>query len=427
MSDTYKAWLPKIWDAHDKAVTLKQKRKAVAAAKRVHDSMDDSIELHVPEDGLQAPPVKRKDRPNRRTTRQGRTKKPPRPSNPMILARLCHLVCRWWFDPPGPMAHPGLGGLITIVGTMMIVVTKIIIRDRPDVMGHPDVMGQPDVTRPGAMRIVSRHACRLHREGPAPSPGTALIRQTIHDQHVSRPGQWNPSPLISLLGLRLTTDPCPLSHPGLRLTTGPCLLSHPGHRLTTGPCPLSHPGLVVDCGSLPSQRHSRQPDGDSTDQPGSPQVSRKEIDLKTLSSTSTVPEQPEIQSPVQPASVDDSVGATDLAKVADPAKKAANSARNDDSAMVADPARRADSTRTADSAEVDDHAGTADSAKVAYQAGDTVPAGDSIPVTVTNTASSQDSALYSSEIRLLHRRMEVSFSRPCTDISTRLVCWTLCL
>ena len=32
-----------------------------AATKRAHDSMDDSIELLAPKDGLQAPPVKKRD------------------------------------------------------------------------------------------------------------------------------------------------------------------------------------------------------------------------------------------------------------------------------------------------------------------------------------------------------------------------------
>ena len=39
---------------------FKQKRKVAAAAKRAHDSMDDFIEIHAPEDELQAPPVKKK-------------------------------------------------------------------------------------------------------------------------------------------------------------------------------------------------------------------------------------------------------------------------------------------------------------------------------------------------------------------------------
>ena len=153
-------------------------------------------------------------RPGRRKTRLERTNQPPHPSDPMrnpvrlcrivrcnmafiepmhrnkpnIIYLLCRLVCRWWFDPPGPTAHLGLGSLIAIVDTVMIVVTKIIIGDRPDVMGRPGP-SLLDVTRPGAMRVVNGHAHRLHREGPAPNPGHLII--------------------IILRGLRLTTGPCP--------------------------------------------------------------------------------------------------------------------------------------------------------------------------------------------------------------------------
>ena len=58
--DVSRDWLPEAWVALDKAVKQEQKCKAAAAAKRANDSMGDSIELHVPEDGLQAPPVKKR-------------------------------------------------------------------------------------------------------------------------------------------------------------------------------------------------------------------------------------------------------------------------------------------------------------------------------------------------------------------------------
>ena len=70
---------------------------------------------------------------------------------------------------------PGLGGLITIVNTVMIVVTKIIIRDRPDIMGRLG-LSQLDVTHPGTIRV-SGHA-RLHRDVPAPSLDIVLTRRT---------------------------------------------------------------------------------------------------------------------------------------------------------------------------------------------------------------------------------------------------------
>ena len=61
LCDVNRYWLPVAWAELDKVLKQKQKRKAASAAKRVHDSMDDFIELHAPEDGLQAPPVKKRD------------------------------------------------------------------------------------------------------------------------------------------------------------------------------------------------------------------------------------------------------------------------------------------------------------------------------------------------------------------------------
>ena len=122
------------------------------------------------------------------------------------------------------MAHPGLGGLIIIVGIVMIADTRIIIWDCQDAMGRPGP-SQPDVPRPGGTRAGNRHARLPHRAIPALSPGTVLIWRPIRDQHVSRRGRWNPGPLNSQPGLRLISDLCPLSHPGLRLITDPCPLN----------------------------------------------------------------------------------------------------------------------------------------------------------------------------------------------------------
>ena len=55
--DVCKDWLPEAWQALEKAVQQKRKRKA---AKKSQE-MDDSIEIHAPEEGLQVPPVKRRD------------------------------------------------------------------------------------------------------------------------------------------------------------------------------------------------------------------------------------------------------------------------------------------------------------------------------------------------------------------------------
>ena len=106
MSAVHRDWLPEAWAALDKA--LKQKRKAVAAAKRAPDTMDDSIELHAPEDGLQVPSKSElTGRPGSSRTRRRKPRQPPRPRrlrlrmtglpDPMIrsLVRLSHPVCRW--------------------------------------------------------------------------------------------------------------------------------------------------------------------------------------------------------------------------------------------------------------------------------------------------------------------------------------------
>ena len=61
--DVWKDWLPEVWEALEKAAQQKRKRKAAAAAKAAKKSqeMDDSIEIHAPEEGIQVPPAKRRD------------------------------------------------------------------------------------------------------------------------------------------------------------------------------------------------------------------------------------------------------------------------------------------------------------------------------------------------------------------------------
>ena len=96
--NVYRDWLPEAWAALDKALKQKQKRKVAPAAKRAHDTMDDSIELHAPEDGLQAPPVKKRDDRSTRqqqdsakkakTATSSKTSKAmdDQPSDPMIIS-----------------------------------------------------------------------------------------------------------------------------------------------------------------------------------------------------------------------------------------------------------------------------------------------------------------------------------------------------
>ena len=329
-----KDWVPEEWAALDKAIKLKQKRKT-AVAKRAHSSWMIPLNCTHPRTEFRPHPSRERmtGRPGKRTTLQERTKQPPRPSDPMRNpARLCHLVCRWWYDPLGPTAHPGLGGLITIVGRVMIEVTTIINGDHPDVMSRPGP-SLLDVTRPGAMRVGSGPDHHLHWEGPAPGPGMVLIQRTIRDQHVSR--------------LRSS------HHHSLRATVD--------HRSL----PSHSSRAAVNHRSRPTQHHSRRHDGDLADHLRSSHVSSKEIDL-----TSTVPDQPErrtitvIQSPPHPATVDDSAGSTGPAEVADSAR-GDGPARPEDSAVVADPPVGDDLALVANSAVVDVPARTANSTRVA--------------------------------------------------------------
>ena len=71
--DVCKDWLPEAWQVLEKAVQQKQKRKAAAAAKAAKKSqeMDDSIEIHAPEEGIQVPPVKRRDDGSSKTKKRG--------------------------------------------------------------------------------------------------------------------------------------------------------------------------------------------------------------------------------------------------------------------------------------------------------------------------------------------------------------------
>ena len=50
--DVWKDWLPEAWEALEKAAQQKHKRKVAARAVKKSQEMDDSIELHAPEEGI---------------------------------------------------------------------------------------------------------------------------------------------------------------------------------------------------------------------------------------------------------------------------------------------------------------------------------------------------------------------------------------
>ena len=66
-----KDWLPEAWQAQEKANEQKRKCKAAKAAKKSQERepMDDSVEIHAPEDALQLPPTKRKSDGSSKTKR----------------------------------------------------------------------------------------------------------------------------------------------------------------------------------------------------------------------------------------------------------------------------------------------------------------------------------------------------------------------
>ena len=58
-----KDWLPEAWQAQEKANEQKRRRKAAAKAAKIsqeRDMMDDSVEIHAPEEALQLPTTKHK-------------------------------------------------------------------------------------------------------------------------------------------------------------------------------------------------------------------------------------------------------------------------------------------------------------------------------------------------------------------------------
>ena len=66
-----KDWLPEAWQAQEKANEQKRRRKAAKAAKKSQerDTMDDSVEIHAPEDALQLLPTKGKSDGSSKTKR----------------------------------------------------------------------------------------------------------------------------------------------------------------------------------------------------------------------------------------------------------------------------------------------------------------------------------------------------------------------
>ena len=97
-------WIPENWNAHEKALKQKLKRKRASAAKKMQESaIDDSIELHAPEDSLCG--STEKSQPGQLSRNPSPAKVQPRADIPAMFSR--KLSCL-----PSPMVPPGLRGRI---------------------------------------------------------------------------------------------------------------------------------------------------------------------------------------------------------------------------------------------------------------------------------------------------------------------------
>ena len=302
---------------------------------RSHDSMDDSIEIHTPDDCLQAPSIKKKSDGSTwlkdgsaRKDKSATSSKRPHDSGKTISSSVSVVVRPSRSDDPsrarGFDHH----------------------RRQNDDRRHQDHHGGSSRCH-GSPRTKSArlHSLRRHeiseRARPLSTSGSSSSKSR-HNADSKAP-----------LGLAM------VDHRSLHSQSSRATLDHR---------------------SLPSQHHSRQHDVDSTDHLGSPHVSKKEIALKTTSSpnhpgskqmeqrTITV-----IQSTVEPASSEEPARSEDSAMAVN-LVSLVEQARSADPAKVANVARNADSARAADSARIADLAWTADLARFADPARDAIPA-----------------------------------------------------
>ena len=194
--DVCKEWLPEAWEALEKAAQQKPKAAAAARAAKKTQEMDDSIELHAPEEGIQDPPAKHRDdgHPRRRRERsQPARLRLPRQSlptglpspvtarqrlqrqslptglpGPVTRRRLCHPASLWW-EVPGPTAAQCLPGP-TVLNTI----------DHAVVIGVDQVMGRRDATMPPRSSHSSRRRRSGERSRPTSSGGSSSRAKHMH-------------------------------------------------------------------------------------------------------------------------------------------------------------------------------------------------------------------------------------------------------
>ena len=165
--DMCKDWWPEVWEVLEKAAQQKRKRKVVAAARAAKKSqeMDDSIEIHAPEEGIQVlpacPPRRRREQSQPPRLRLWRQSLPTRLPGPMTRRRPFHPASLWWEDP-GPTTAQCLPG-----PTDLNAIDHAVVIGAEEVTGRRDVTTlQGPVTRPDVEGVGSGFGPRL-QEGPA--------------------------------------------------------------------------------------------------------------------------------------------------------------------------------------------------------------------------------------------------------------------
>ena len=209
--DVCKDWLPEALEALEKAAQQKRKHKAAVRAGKKSQEMDNSIEIHAPDEGIKAPPAKRRDDGSSKTKKRAESatlskaqsaNQPSRSrdtlskateaesAGPVTRRRPFHPAALWWEDP-------GLTAVQCLLGP-----TDLNTIDHAVVIGADEVTGRRDITThrgpatcPDVEGVGSRPGPRL-REGPSLEPGT-LIWWMLRGLVVLR-GGWRRSGLLVL-------------------------------------------------------------------------------------------------------------------------------------------------------------------------------------------------------------------------------------
>ena len=190
-----KDWLPEAWTAQAKATAQKNRRKAAAAAKAVKkasETMDDSVELHAPEDALQTPSKRTKSKDS------SKAKQPQFPLNPSPWLPASR---RW--DGPAPTGRTiaGRGRLNVREDTARKNVT--ILRDISRHAVTATAATGERASGPGQVPLV------VPARVDVPSPAVSLRRRTPVRRAL---------PLAIIIILRAIVDPSHHLHLG-RLQT----------------------------------------------------------------------------------------------------------------------------------------------------------------------------------------------------------------